>query len=820
MTTAETTISGRLAQVMLESLDAAGNLSAHADLCLIARVPGLDDAELPTEIVISGERRWRLASVEGDFALRVALVEAGESPLLAFTSKGEQAFQADLSERAVLRRTIRPQARHLFSALVGIDAAALDDERFTPPLRDVFAGGRRAALLAAIRKRTWGNVVRESDAIAVLCAAAFGFDDRFAEERPGSLWTSWLIAPPLLSPALTALAIGLLQSSYPPYARLLADAPGGDPEAAFRRVATHTFAGDSQLARLARDTAARLRETDRTRLIELLAPAEAAYIAAGSPDVQAPLLASALAAAGRRISIRCGSPDPPTTDEIDALAAYTFSDAPARESLIRLARLARGLHSLDSVSLPVDLAGFAHAFRDQVAWLDRAARRLREAVFAHGEDGNIRDGLLKRWYELRDRWNAAFAAVLAAEWPTLFAFPGEERPFVVSQILKHIIRPRLANRKTFLVVLDGCDVPTFLELLDAFGAAGTAPVSAETALSAIPTVTGHARRAIFGGDIPGDRISDDDRAADAGADRKAFEGPNAYLGQFSRKLYLKGDLGDGGRALIASLSDRENAPDLIAAVFNDVDDAIASKEHSVLPERTLERCTAAFRDALFAAVEAGWRVVLTADHGHTPYRQPDVKTTTVHPRFSVLEPHAAPPLNTIVFEPGTGMPYRIAALHDIGTHSGPQHLGYHGGVSLEEMFVPLAVFDTAGTTRATILPPAWWDDHVERSPVEVSVIASNGAATVGPVEANVSGADIRVRARAALVGQDRLAAIFERIAEAGSLDASQLASAAGVPVGRLRPFVTGMVNRLREAGIEAPITVEEEPLVFRWTGPR
>ncbi len=738
-----------------------------------------------------------------------------------FTTRDEDSFQADLRERAVLRRTIRPQARHLFSALAGIDATALDDERFAPPLRDVL-DGRRDALLAAIRKRTWGHVVRETDAAALLCAAAFGFDDRFTEDEPGMLWATWLREPPLRSEALTAFALEVLRGRYPVYASLLASAPNGDPEEAFRRVAAHTFGGDRLLVRLALDTATRLREREPDRLHQLLGPAEAAYVEAGSPDIVAPLLARAVQAKARRLAIRCRSEQPPTTDEVDVLSNFLFDDRSLRESLVRIARLARGLRGTEHLALPTTLQTFGDVFRDHIAWLDRGARRARECAIVDPEIANTRDRLVESWYALRDRWNEAFAETLATEWPTLFAFPGSYGPFVVSHILKHVVRPQLPGSKTFLVVLDGCDLPTFLEILDAFENAGVTPASVDVALSAIPTVTSHARRAIFGGDIPKDRIGDDDRAADAPEDRTAFEGQNAYLDGFRRKLFLKGDLGDGGIALATMLRTPAAAPDVIAAVFNDVDDAIASKEHSVLPERTLERCTKALREAFFAAVEHGWRVVVTADHGHTPYRQPDVKASTVHARFTMLDTYEQPPAGTVVFEIGTGTPYRVAALHQLGTHAGPQHLGYHGGVALEEMFVPLAIFDSARADQQRFLPPSWWDDIGDVSVSKATSIASNGVpwSAVSSERALVSASDIRVRSRAALADHERLLRIFERIAEAGSLDGAQLASAVGVPPGRARLFVTGLVDRLRDAGLEPPIAIEDDPLVFRWVGPR
>jgi hypothetical protein len=64
---------------------------------------------------------------------------------------------------------------------------------------------------------------------------------------------------------------------------------------------------------------------------------------------------------------------------------------------------------------------------------------------------------------------------------------------------------------------------------------------------------------------------------------------------------------------------------LIAVVVNDVDDALSSKERRVLGERSLrDDANEALLKALLTTVEHHWQMLITADHGHTPYREPDV----------------------------------------------------------------------------------------------------------------------------------------------------------------------------------------------------
>jgi hypothetical protein len=341
----------------------------------------------------------------------------------------------------------------------------------------------------------------------------------------------------------------------------------------------------------------------------------------------------------------------------------------------------------------------------------------------------------------------------------------------------------------------------------------------DCALSLIPTVTDHARRAIFGGEVPHDGIiADEEDGANASGDRKALEGPNPFLDRIERRLFLKGDLSDGGKALIALLHKPVSAPQLVAAVFNEVDDALSSKERGVLPERTFERCSAVLRNAVIEAHTQNWHIIVTADHGHTPYREPDVIVPGLdHARFTELDQNAATPPGSIVFERGVGMPYRIAALYRIGAHAGGQHLGYHGGVSLEEMFVPLAIYDRTCGEGKRLQEPAWWDDVMH--PIRpfkdidaVKVVRIEPRAMIVP--------DSLAPYRAAIEGDTRNLAIIEGLAIAGALDAAQLAQSIQSKPGLIRLRVTGLVEKLTDAGLPSPIAVEEEPLVFRWVGPR
>lgn len=802
----------RLGASVLDWLNVSGKLMEATDLCLIESVPGINVGAIG-EIDLAGKWLWAIARVDGDLALRCAIVESNGLPLLAFCDVREDAFQADLRERAVLRRVIRPLASHLLTAATGQDASSIDDARFRSAVLDVLERGPALLQKAALR-RTWNGGMRDHDAAALLCDAAFGFNDRQSSMSAGDLWARWLRDPPVATESLLRLASEVLRHRYPGQAAVLNNILRTGPRKFLVNVALDPM-NDHDADQLAIDTARQLQRTDASFLADVLSPAESAFVSMGAPIGGSQLLEQAFLTRRHSLIRQCETDQPPAHDELDNIQKYLYAPPDEARHLTQLARLARGLWELETLDPPASLNAYRTAWLDELAWLDRAARRVRTANVADSVYLKSADLLVRRWYSLRDRWNAAFAAVLVGQFSTLFAAPGEAGPYVVSHVLKYIVAPELANKRTFLMILDGCDLPTFLELLDAFATAGVAAVSPlDLVLSAIPTMTSHARRAIFGGDIPGDGLrADDDRAADAAGDRKAFENPNNILKKLPRRLFLKGDLADSGVALVSALKTR-GAEQLIAAVFNDVDDSLSSKERTPLAERTLGNTSRALREAIAAAADEDWRIVVTADHGNTPYREPDsIVTGLGGARFAELTPGAPPPLGTVVFERGVGLPYRIAALHQLGAHGGPQHVGYHGGVSIEEMFVPLAVLGHAQADVEIVRPPQWWSDSKPTNHIRHPVRAKSQ-----PITESHS---MLARCRAVLQGDGndpKNVEILEAIAAAGVLTSEQLASKVALKGGRIRLRVTGIVGKLRAAGLAVPIVIEDEPEAFRWVG--
>jgi hypothetical protein len=186
---------------------------------------------------------------------------------------------------------------------------------------------------------------------------------------------------------------------------------------------------------------------------------------------------------------------------------------------------------------------------------------------------------------------------------------------------------------------------------------------------------------------------------------KARFNQNAALGSRSRRLFLKGDLTDGGQALLPALSD--DSLSVVGVVFNAVDDQIGSSNTGATVRISPEDISA-FKPALRVALKAGRRVLITADHGHSPYIDKSLRAGNGKaPRYTTLGKHDAVPDGFIEIDVAGlgGPPERRAFAWRSGAYLGGPQVGFHGGCGLEEVVVPLAWIERDGLHADE---PAWW----------------------------------------------------------------------------------------------------------------
>ncbi len=672
---------------------------------------------------------------------------------------------------------------------------------------------------------------------------------------------NWLRDPPAFEPELGSIVLDVLARRFPAY--------GAELATALSRGVSAYVSETAAAERLRREKAPSPRETLVAGALELLrdrepavlraalADAEAAFVRGRRPPQGSPLLEVAYRTRVHELLRACGGPTPPSDADVTELGDFLFVRPDERSSLHAIARLARAIAAAQALQRPATIAGFGDIFAQELAWGDLAARRVRDTVTVDEVARETVTALVDRWFALRDEWNRGFATLAARDWSKVMHGNREAGSLALHRVLGEVVRPLVqvapggsGRRHVFFVVLDGCDLPSFYEIVRALEQRQIAPIlppggvglpllaaqygdvlgpHVALGIAPMPTITSHARRAIFAGMIP-DAVVIDEReafAAASSADGKAFERCVA-LGSATRKLFLKGDRADSGVALEALLGSPQMAPDVVAAVFNEVDDALSSKQSGVLPPWQLGNLGAIAR-ALTIAVRNDWTIILTADHGHTPFREPDLRAAGfTGSRYVELPDGPAPVPQSVVFEKGSDVPRRLAVLYRVGEHGAPAHVGYHGGASLEEVFVPIVCLGSGMLDPRAISEPAWWSGIVpdvgKPPPRAVSEQAKPRASKAAVQERLLPTRSVAAKATAELLEQvsailsARNAAIVASIAEYQVLDAAGIAKAHALKPGLVPGRIDEIVATIEAAGLPDCIAIDSDRRRYSWRG--
>jgi hypothetical protein len=804
---------------------ASGSPEEH-DLVLVYDHPALAG---PSPSAKLGGQTWRIRRVTGELTLRDALLEAGR--LVAVVP---QSFivPMDLAGRAWLGRQLRVRPRDLVAALTGRPCEPIADE--------ALARAVEAALpqLQAMQGG-WsvGGTVNAREIRNVLLGLQVGTQHRFDREPPEALLARWLVegSPEVTSAELLSEA---LRQEHGKVGDWLAWAvTEGSVDAL---VAAGALAGTAEGAAVAPELAARAGPSDRhrlrsiveqavhaawkknpTRVLRALDDAERRAAAldpglAPSHPLLSGLLDRYLVEAARRAG--AGTPESDTNIEALSTNLHLSTHVPSYELVRDLSRLARFVAAVDVPQSPT-LAMWAEHARTDIAWGDLAFRRARGGL---GDAGPrmvpAAKLVLQQYASRRDELNGAFGTWLVANWAAVAGATDVRQPFGLHHVSRLLLRPLLDNgQRVLLVVLDGCDVASFVDLVatadgDHQVAVGlpavvgnpdlvhdlTAGSPWRVAVAPLPTVTSHARRALFAGDIPKSSALDatEETAANASHDKKAFKS-NPALGKVPRTLLLKGDVGDLGEAVRTALAGSDR---LVAVVLNDVDDALSSKETTPMRPWRLELLGMQAAGWLKEALDQGWCVVVTADHGHTPYVASDRKLSVGGAGGRI----ASEPAPGVVV--ATEGPLPVSPLHlltGFGAWRGNQHRGWHGGASLEEVFVPLAFLTRGKVHHEAFAPPLWWTRLAE-APVEEAVVAPTIAVPDAVAEA------LRLFPQ----GLD----LVRLVVGEQSAEVAEVSRRMRLPEPDIRQLVELVVGFLARSGSTASVQVQGTRLV--WTSAR
>ena len=726
------------AQLLLRRLlDQAGGAS-ESGYVLVIDGEGLDD--LPDQMPTS-KGPYGVHRVSTELGLRHLLWKAKGAPLIAVMPEdvARRIQKApDLLRRARNQRVHALSVNDVLEVVLGVRVVGAD-----APYMQQLALEHVDKLGLAMSHRTLPTVVDRRLLTELLVDVSVG--EQVRTRSPAQLLAMWVLEPPQWRPNISQLVREALPTLHGDEGRLLSWALAA-PETRLRDLVVYgaVFTVDAPdlpkpawgpLWKAATEPPI---EMDR-RVLRRVASRLAEETIAALGDAAVPLLTGAdrigretltptqlqtsrvlpLAFADRChvLATQGAAGKPISSADIAWLAGHRAAGM-HRADLAVLEAMGRISRFLDQPTTPkTDLLDQVREYQLDGAFADLAMLQLRRALASSAHYHAEATKLIVSCRDRRDRENRQFAGTLATGYEAALHREGVTP---LHRVWKRIVAPLWLHEpdaQLFLVVMDGCSYPIFLELLHALSQDNSFPlglrpdvdgrVSGLPALSPLPTVTSHARGAIFLGELPNDQLiaetvfRDQDETK---TDRARFN-QNPALGSRSRRLFLKGDLADGGQDLLAALNDRSLS--VVAAVFNAVDDQIGSSNTGATGRLSPEHITA-FKPALQVALKAGRRVLLTADHGHSPYidkklRAGKGKTA----RYMPLEKHASVPEGFIEIDLAGlgGPPERRAFAWRSGVYLGGVQVGFHGGCGLEEVVVPLAWIERDGLDADE---PSWW----------------------------------------------------------------------------------------------------------------
>lgn len=834
------------AQLLLRRLlDQAGGASETGYL-LVIDGEGLESLpdQMPTPKGSYGVHR-----VSSELGLRHLLWKAKGAPLIAVMPEElARRIQAapDLLRRARNQRVHALSVNDVLEVVLGVRVVGAD-----APYMQQLALENVDRLGLAMSHRTLPTVVDRKLLTELLVDVSVGEKVRTAS--PAQLLASWVAEPPRWSENISQLVRDAMPTLHGDEGRLLAWALF-EPETRLRDLVVHGAVLTVEAAelpkpawgplwraaaepplemdrRILRRTVSRLAE-DTLALVgeagaDLLTGADRVGREALTPTQLQTSRVLPLAFTDRchALAQQAAAGKAISAADITWLASHRAARM-NRADLAVLEAMARISRYLDQPFTPrADLLDQTRDYQRGGAFADLAVLHLRRAlagsVHFHAEAAK----LIAAYRERRDRENRHFAETLASGYEAALHREGLTP---LHRIWKRTVAPlwqSAPDARLFLIVLDGCSYPVFLELLYSLAQDSSFPLGIKPdtsghvhglpALSPLPTITSHSRGAIFLGELPNDPLVAETvfRDQDEAKTDKARFNQNAALGNRTRRLFLKGDLADGGQALLSAL--RDDSVDVVGVVFNAIDDQIGSSNTGATVKIAPEDITA-FKPALRVALRPGskWRVLVTADHGHSPYVDKALRVGNGKtPRYVPLGKHAPVPDGFIEIDVAGlgGPPERRAFAWRSGAYLGGPQVGFHGGVGLEEVVVPLAWIERDGLHADE---PSWWygsgvlSEVIESKPVAPPIVTPLPSDEIIPKpKAQLSlfnPADKAPSLPLPAAVLDKLSAdekaILVLLRETGSARSSELAERLKKNPGRLNGLMRSLRRTLHAAG--------------------
>ncbi len=296
----------------------------------------------------------------------------------------------------------------------------------------------------------------------------------------------------------------------------------------------------------------------------------------------------------------------------------------------------------------------------------------------------------------------------------------------VESALDQVVAPLASQSPVLLVVLDGMSVDVSLAISQSLLSRGWWSAWARRGeplalLATIPSVTEYSRSSLLSGRLARgvSRLEKQAFAAHEGLRRACRSGQPPQL--FHKAgVEQSHQLSPDVAAAIADASNR-----VVAVVINAIDDALA-KSDQVRIDWNIDTIPL-LAEVLDQASRSGRAVVLTSDHGHVLERDSTLLSGGAGERYRTAPPPAAEgelladgPRVRALMENSIVVPWREDIRYAVKKN------GYHGGISLQEMIVPLGIWMPAGlelpdSAYLSLMPvkPQWWDVDEQGVPLKL-----------------------------------------------------------------------------------------------------
>lgn len=499
---------------------------------------------------------------------------------------------------------------------------------------------------------------------------------------------------------------------------------------------------------------------------------------------------------------------------LDLVKAHALANhEPARvESVEMAARLARWLtHESEVHSARAgSLTDAASAYRRQGGYLDWARARIFEgdSLAALGEACSA---LWQAVTLLREAENRRFGELLA-DWTKTGSHDRSVIP--VERVIERVIAPLAERHAVLLVVLDGMGMAVFRELqadlarrgwveLDSVDDSRRLPV-----IAALPTVTEVSRTSLLRGELATGYMNDE---------KVGFSKHPALAATGSRSkppiLYHKADLaGDGTAGVAAAVVDAitDDKQRIVGVVINAVDDHLA-KGDQIRVDWTVRRIKP-LDELLTVASDAGRAVVVISDHGHIAEHKTQGRGEESAERW---RPAVGSPKDDEVLLSGPrvllGEGQRVIVPWSERVRYSAKKNGYHGGVSPQEVVIPLGIFAPAGVSiegwaEVPSETPGWWELEPEQGrEVEKALGMGVPAKAARPARVLKPKPAVRPGEQGLLFPVDEEPAAAEETSELAWIDRlmasdamvaqRQLASRVSLPEERIRAILVALDER-------------------------